>query len=402
MRLRWAAVTIAASAIMGATVAIAAVEVWPSGGNGGIAPAATTSTLGSEPASTNASAAGSSGNVAETTGCLPAADVYDKVRPAVVVITSTTQQNTGRFGPPSQTGTGSGIVIGTDGSILTNDHVVTGANSLEVKFSDGTAVSAQVVAEDPGNDLAVIRADLSGKSITTATLGDSDAIRVGDPVLAIGTPFELEGTLTSGIVSAKGRTYSASGGTRPLRDMIQTDAPVNPGNSGGPLLDCEGRVIGINTALENPTGQDVNVGIAFAVPVNTAKRFLPDLQSGKTISHPWLGIAGEDITPAVAKDLNLTVQSGVYVTIVSADSPAQKAGLVGAFQSESEASQSTSVRPGGDVIVAVDGQNVASVDELAGYLDAKKKPGDTVNLKIMRDGKEQTIPATLAEWPSSG
>lgn len=386
---------------MGASVAIAAVEVWPSGGNGTITPAASTSNLGSSAPSSNSGGAASTGNIADTSGCLPSADVYDKVSPAVVVITST-QQSSGRFGTPRQsTGTGSGIVIGTDGSILTNDHVVAGGTNLQVTFSDGTDVAAQVVAEDPGNDLAVVRANLSGKSVTTATLGDSDAIRVGDPVLAIGAPFELQGTLTAGIVSAKARTYSSGGGTRPLRDMIQTDAPVNPGNSGGPLLDCQGRVIGINTALENPTGQDVNVGIAFAVPINTAKRFLPDLQAGKAISHPWLGIAGEDITPAIAKELNLTVQSGAYVTVVSADSPAQKAGLVGAFQSESEAAQATSLRSGGDVITSVDGKNVTSVDDLAGYLDANKKPGDNVSLKIVRDGKEQTVTATLAEWPSS-
>jgi S1-C subfamily serine protease len=325
--------------------------------------------------------------------------VYDRVRPAVVEITST-QEGRSRFAPQSQ-GTGSGIVIDTDGSILTNEHVIAGATNLEVKFADGTAVAAQVVGEDLGDDLAVIRADLSGKSVTTATLGDSDAVRVGDPVLAIGNPFNLEGTLTQGIVSAVGRTYAPEGGTRPIRAMIQTDAPVNPGNSGGPLLNCQGDVIGVNTLLENPTGESVNVGVAFAVPVNTAKRFLPDMLAGKTVSHPWLGVAGQDITPALARDVNLSVQSGVYVTLVSSNSPAQQAGLRGAFRSQSEAQGSSSLPGGGDVIVAADGQAVTSVDELASYLDASKKVGDAVKLKIVRDANEQTIDATLGEWPAS-
>lgn len=397
MRYRWIAVAIAASAMMGASVALAAVLVWP-GGGGETAPAATASNLASAPSSS--SVATSRGQLAGTSGCLAAADVYEQVRQAVVEITST-QQGRNPFSPQSQ-GTGSGIVIDTDGTILTNHHVVAGATNLEVKFADGTAVTAQVVGDDPGNDVAVIRADLSGQSVSRATLGDSDALRVGDPVLAIGNPFELEGTLTAGIVSAKGRTFAPGGaGTRPIRNMIQTDAPVNPGNSGGPLLDCQGKVIGINTALANPTGQDVNVGIAFAVPVNTINRELSDLRAGKTVSHPWLGIASEDITPAVAKDLQLSVQSGVYITIVSPGGPAQRAGVRAAFQSESQAAQSTSLRPGGDVITAVDGQDVASVEQLASYLDAKKKPGDTVTLKVLRDRQEQAIDATLAEWPAS-
>jgi len=381
---------------MGATVAIAAVQMWP-GGGGGVAPAATTSSPAA--AATKSSTSGPAGQLAATSGCLSAADVYEQARQAVVEITST-QQGRNPFAPQSQ-GTGSGIVIDADGTILTNYHVIAGATNLEVKFADGTAVTAHVVGDDPGNDIAVIRADLSGQSVAAATLGDSDAVRVGDPVLAIGNPFQLEGTLTAGVVSARGRTFAAGGsGTRPIRNMIQTDAPVNPGNSGGPLLDCQGKVIGINTALENPTGQDVNVGIAFAVPINTVNRSLPDMRAGKTVSHPWLGIAGQDITPALAKDVNLSVQSGVYVTVVSSDSPAQRAGLRGAFRSDSEAAQSSSLPGGGDVIVAVDGQNVTSVDDLAGYLDAKKQPGDTVTLKIVRGGQEQPIDITLAEWPA--
>jgi len=349
-------------------------------------------------ASAVAPSAASSGSAALNSSCLSAADIYQQLQPAVVEITST-QQGRSPF-EPSGTAAGSGIVIDDQGTILTNYHVVADATNLEVTFSDDTTASASVVGTDPGNDLAIIRVDVSGQKLTSAPLGDSDAIRVGDPVLAIGDPFELEGTLTQGIVSATGRTFSEGQGTRPIRNMIQTDAAVNPGNSGGPLIDCRGEVIGINTALENPTGQDVNVGIAFAVPINTAKRSLSDMEAGNTVSHPWLGIAGQNVTPALASDLNLSVQSGAYVTVVSSGSPAQKAGLQGAFSSESQAQRSGSQpQGGGDVIVAVDGHDISSVDELASYLDSQKKVGDTVTLKVNRGGQEMTLDATLAEWP---
>jgi S1-C subfamily serine protease len=340
----------------------------------------------------------SSGSTAINSACLSAADIYQQLAPAVVEITST-QQGRSPFAP-SGTAAGSGIVIDQQGTILTNYHVVADATNLEVTFSDDTTASAQVVGTDPGNDLAVIRVDVSGKTLTAAPLGDSDAIRVGDPVLAIGQPFELEGTLTEGIVSATGRTYSEGQSTRPIRNMIQTDAAVNPGNSGGPLIDCQGQVIGINTALDNPTGQDVNVGIAFAVSINTAKQSLADMEAGKTVSHPWLGIAGQNVTPALARDLNLSVDSGAYVTLVSSGSPAQQAGLRGAFSSQTQAERSSQPQPGGDVITAVDGQTVTSVDDLANYLDSHKKVGDTVTLTVVRGTETLTLHATLAEWPS--
>ena len=353
----------------------------------------------STPASAIASSPASSGSAALNSACLSAADIYQELRPAVVEITST-QQGRSPF-EPSGTAAGSGIVVDDQGTILTNYHVVADATNLEVTFSDNTTASAQVVGTDPGSDLAVIRADVSGQKLTAAPLGDSDAIQVGDPVLAIGDPFELEGTLTQGIVSATGRTFSEGQGTRPIRNMIQTDAAVNPGNSGGPLIDCRGEVIGLNTALDNPTGQDVNVGIAFAVPINTAKRSLSDMLAGETVSHPWLGIAGEDVTPALASDLNLSVQSGAYVTLVSAGSPAQEAGLQGAFSSESQAQRSGSQpQGGGDVIVAVDGHDITGVDDLASYLDSQKKVGDTVTLTVIRGGEKLSLEATLAEWPS--
>jgi len=277
--------------------------------------------------------------------------------------------------------------------------VVSGADDIEVTLDDGSALAATMVGSDPANDLALIRIDPPAAGLTAARLGDAGELRVGDAVFAIGNPFGLEATFTEGIVSALGRTYSSGTGTRPLRNMIQTDAAVNPGNSGGPLADCQGEVIGINSLLENPTGQGVNVGIAFAVSINTAKGSLDELMAGATVSHPWLGIAGRELTPALANDLGLSVEEGVYVVTVANNSPAERAGLQPAFASESQAQNDTTLPPGGDVILAVDGNSVTDVDELANYLDSQKQAGDTVTLDVQRNGQEIAVEATLAEWP---
>jgi S1-C subfamily serine protease len=326
---------------------------------------------------------------------LAANDIYQRLRPSVVEITSTAN---GRFGQSE--GSGSGVIIDEQGFILTNYHVVSGADDIEVTLDDGSTLPATMVGSDPGNDLAVIRIDPPAGGLSAARLGDADELRVGDAVFAIGNPFGLEATFTEGIVSAVGRTYSPGTGTRPLRNMIQTDAAVNPGNSGGPLVNCYGEVVGINSLLENPTGQGVNVGIAFAVSINTAKRSLDDLVAGNSISHPWLGIAGRELTPALAKDLGLSTTQGVYVVTVAQNSPADRAGLRPALASEDAALDDSSLPPGGDVILAVDGNAVTDVDELAGYLDGQKRAGDTVSLDVLRDGQETAVEATLAEWPS--
>lgn len=394
MRFRTILTTMMVTGIVAAAVAVAAVQLWPDGDGDAetTAPMATATA-----ASAEATESSSTGELSLSSSCLSAADVYENLRPVVVQITSIAASN-GPFGQPAE-GAGSGIVIDEGGSILTNNHVIAGADSLEVKFADGSLAPATVVGRDPGNDLAVIEVDPAGLDLTVARLGDSDALRVGDPVLAIGNPFSLEGTLTQGIVSGVGRTFAQGGGTRPIRDMIQTDAPVNPGNSGGPLLDCRGDVIGINTLLENPTGDNVNVGVAFAVPSAAASRSLPDMLAGETVSHPWLGISGTEVTPALAAELDLSVEAGVYVSFVEPGSPADRAGLLGAFGSEGEAAQSLSLVPGGDVIVSADGEEVGSVEELAGYFDREKRPGDTVELLVARPGEELSLEATLAEWP---
>jgi S1-C subfamily serine protease len=395
MRIRTTAALILASAIAGSAIALGAVMFWPDGGssNNRLASAPT-----SPPTASDGSGGSTSGEPVVNASCMTASDIYAQLRPSVVQIISTSNTG-GGFGQQAQ-GEGSGIIIDTHGHVLTNNHVAGGADTLEVKFSDGTSAKAHLVGSDPGNDLALIQVEGATVKLSPATLGDSSAMRVGDSVLAIGNPFELEATLTAGIVSATGRTFNPGTGSRPIANMIQTDAPVNPGNSGGPLLNCRGEVIGVVTALENPTGQGVNVGVGFAVPSNTAKRFLPDLLNGQTVNHPWLGVAGQDLTPALADQLNLSVSSGVYLDVVTSGSPADKAGLQGAFTSESDAGQSAAPARGGDVIVAVDGQTVSSIQQLAAYLDTKKV-GDSVELSFVRGSDHKSAQATLAEWPST-
>ncbi len=325
------------------------------------------------------------------------ADLYEQTRPSVVRIsTMTTSQSI--FGNVPSEGLGSGVVIDEEGHILTNYHVVENARELQVTLWDETTADAQLVGSDPGSDLAVIKADLPPEELSPATLGDSDAVRIGEEVIAIGNPFGLEGTVTAGIVSGLDRTLSESG-SRPIRQLIQTDAAINPGNSGGPLVNSQGEVIGINTAVENPTGGSVFVGVGYAVPINAAKRSLPEMLAGETVTHPRLGIAGRTVTPDLAEQLGLSVEEGVYVAEVDPDSAAGQAGLRGARSTTS--GNGLSVPPGGDVIVAIDDEEIADFDELADYIDSRQV-GDVVTLRIEREGKEMTIDVRLEEWQVSG
>ncbi|MGI5837419.1 MAG: S1C family serine protease, partial [Chloroflexota bacterium] len=281
------------------------------------------------------------------------ASVYDKVSPAVVYITRTGMTRDPFFGEMPERGAGSGVIIDDQGHILTNNHVVDGAGSLEVTLSNGETVEGKLLGRDPGNDLAVVKIDPSASQLTVAPMGDSSKLRVGQLAIAIGNPFGLQRTVTVGVVSSLGRTFSSSSG-RPIRDMIQTDAAINPGNSGGPLLNSKGEVIGINTAIESPVRG--SVGIGFAVPINTAQQNLAAMLDGKTVAHPWLGISGTEVTSSLAEELDIPAE-GVYVLTVVPDSPADDAGLRGAVR---RASQALSMRipRGGDVILAVDDQKV--------------------------------------------
>jgi S1-C subfamily serine protease len=287
-------------------------------------------------------------------------------------------------------GAGSGFVIDRGGYILTNQHVVEGARTVSVRFSTGATREAQVVGTDRGNDLALLKVDLP-PDVPVAPVGDSDRVGVGDMAIAIGSPFGLDQTVTQGIISAVHRTWSPGSG-RARRNLLQTDTPINPGNSGGPLLNVRGEVIGVTSMIESPVRG--NVGIGFAIPINTAKRLLPQLRAGAQLEPAWLGIAGLTIDAAIARDQGLSEQAGVLVTNVVPSSPAAAAGLRGGQGGTLER-----IPRGGDVIVAIDGTPIQDMNELAERV-ASRQPGETITLTIVRGGQRQDIPATLQTWPA--
>ncbi len=336
--------------LMGAMLAGCSSSSTKNQSNGSSTPAATT------PSGSGSSSADEGASVA----------VYNKVSPAVVQITGLTTS-----GGQQMEVLGSGIVIDSKGNILTNYHVIQGASDLTVTLSDEAAVSAKVVGTDPADDLAVVMGDFSGISITVATLGDSSKVAIGQQVLAIGNPFGLQETVTEGVISGNDRSLPSQT-SKPLVEMFQTDAAVNPGNSGGPLVDLSGNVIGINTAIENPSGQDVFAGIAYAIQINDAKDHLPDMLAGKTIVHARLGVGTITVDQVVAKTLGLSVNAGAYVVTVDSGSPAEQAGLVAA----GAAAANPLLNPeGGDVIVGVDSTTINTSDDLINYIDSKA-PGD--------------------------
>ena len=299
-------------------------------------------------------------------------ELFERVVPSVVQL---------RVRGPFRRGTGSGVLIDRSGHIVTNDHVVRGAVTIVVELHDGTVAAAELLGSDPSNDLAVIRANLPATAITPATFGDSDAVRIGEPVFAIGSPFDLDFTLTSGIVSGIDREAHQHLGGRPVRGVIQTDAAVNPGNSGGPLFNAAGEVIGITTAVENPAGQSFFIGIGYAVPSNTVLRYIPAMIAGAEITHAQLGISGVTLNALQAEDAGVEATRGVYITRVAPGSAADRAGLVGATQPDGEGD----LARGGDVITAFDGTEITSMGQLARLIDARDV-GDEVTLTVVRDG----------------
>lgn len=317
------------------------------------------------------------------------AEIYQRVSPAVVHVTNAAARRAAGNVVPQ--GTGSGFIIDTDGHILTNYHVVRGADRILVLLADNSEYTARLLGSDPFNDIALLKIDAPGDKLTVAPLGDSDRVREGHLAIAIGNPFGLDRTMTLGIVSAR-RSRSEGPSSFPIVGMIQTDAAINPGNSGGPLLNSRGEVIGINTAIEGP-GQG-NVGIGFAVPINTVKRELDDLKAGRQIRHAWLGIGGRAVTESLASQFNLPVKQGVLVVEVSSGGPAAQAGLRGSTLGSDGTIQSP-----GDVITAIDGRQVTSVEDIAAYL-ATKRPGDRVRLDIVREGRTMSIDVTLGKRPS--
>ncbi len=296
------------------------------------------------------------------------------------------------------TATGSGFVIDHDGHILTNAHVVEGAQRIEVTLGNTDSsqpVGAQVVGKDPSTDVALLKVDAPSDELHPLALGDSSEVKVGDPVVAIGNPFALDRTATAGIVSALQREIKAPNGFT-INNVIQTDAAINPGNSGGPLLDAQGRAIGINSQIESPNGGG-NVGIGFAVPINTVRQVAQQLLANGEVKHAFLGISGADVTPQLSDVLNLSAKQGALVQSVVPGGPAAKAGVKGGNATVSIDGQR--VRAGGDVITEVDGQPVGGMDEVASAI-ADKQPGDQVQLTLVHGTETRTVTVTLGDQPA--
>ncbi len=296
------------------------------------------------------------------------------------------------------TATGSGFVIDDEGHILTNNHVIEGAGKVRVKLGDSEKTwDAEVVGTDPGTDVALLKVDAPKSEIHPLTLGRSADAEVGDPVVAIGNPFGLDRTVTSGIVSALQRDIQAPNGFS-ISHVIQTDAAINPGNSGGPLINAEGAVIGINAQIATGGGGNGNVGIGFAIPIDTVRAEIEQLKSKGEVEHAFIGISGGTITSELSKALNLPVDEGVIVQSVVKDGPADKAGIeAGGTEAQINGEQ---VRLGGDIITEVDGEKLKSMDELVEIIQGHK-PGDELQLTILRGDQEKTADVTLGDQPDS-
>jgi S1-C subfamily serine protease len=357
-------------------------------GGGALGTIAASEWLLDEPQSPAASASDSTGQTINITSQPNIANaVYEKVGRSVVEITVSGQS----LGGLTPSGSGSGFVVDANGLIMTNYHVVANARTISVRFYDGSVREATVLGTDRGNDLALLKVDLPS-GIPVVPLGDSDEVQVGETAIAIGNPFGLEGTVTQGIISAVQRDWQPANG-RLRNNLIQTDAPINPGNSGGPLLNANGEVIGINSLIESPVNG--SVGIGFAIPINTAKQLLPDLQAGAQLEPAWLGITGMALDQTIARDQGLSVTEGVLITSVLANSPASQSGLRGG-QGATER-----VPIGGDVITAINGKRAKDMTELAAEM-ATRKPGETVKLTIVRGSQTLEVNVTLQTWPNSG
>ena len=333
-------------------------------------------------------------------------EIYSRAAPGVVQITSTSGTNDNPTGfpvPLDQTpvqpeqALGSGFIIDKAGHIVTNYHVIEGADQIEVSFSNRDTMRAALVGSDPSTDIAVLRVEASSRGLTPLEFGDSGSVRVGDPVVAIGNPFGLARTATAGIVSAvQERTITAPNGY-PIDHVIQTDAPINPGNSGGPLLNERAQVIGVNSQISTAQGANGNVGIGFAVPSNTVKAVVAQLVATGKVDRAFLGISGSTVTEELARVFRLPVDSGVLVETVGPGTAAAKAGLKAGKDTTVVAGESYTL--GGDLIVAVGGKRVASLEQLRDLL-ADHKPGETVKLQFYRGSKSMTVDVKLGRQPT--
>lgn len=323
-------------------------------------------------------------------------DIYEMSNPGVVAIQVLSETGNGL---------GSGFVIDKDGHIITNFHVIDGVLELEVDFPSGYKTRGTVIGTDPDSDLAVVKVEVPPEELHPLPLGDSAEIKVGQTVIAIGSPFRFNGTMTTGIVSSLGRTLNsirtAPGGSFfTAGDIIQTDAAINPGNSGGPLLNLNGEVIGVNRAIEtyniNSQEDPLNSGIGFAIAINTVKRVAPSLISEGSYDYPYLGISSlSEISLLQQEALRLQQSSGAYVTSVTPDSPADRAGLRGG----TDPTEFLNIFSGGDLIIAIDGRPVRTFSDLLSYLIQEKSPGDTITFTILRDDQEIEIDLILGKRP---
>jgi len=326
--------------------------------------------------------------------------VYDAASPSVVNITNRSTVYDRFFGAAPQEGTGSGFVYDDKGHIVTNYHVIEGADEILVTLANGQVYLAEVVGSDPTNDLAVLRVDSGVELPPPLAMADSSQLRVGQFVVAIGNPYGLQRTLTTGVVSALGRVIQGAADNSFIGEAIQTDAAINPGNSGGPLLDLQGRVIGVNSQIISSSGS--SAGIGFAVSANTVTRVVPDLIANGYYAHPWLGIEPLDLSSSTVSTLRqygveVGADSGVLVLETTSGGPADKAGIRGGNQYLRMGRYRLPV--GGDVIVAVNGEAIEGLQDLTVYMENNTAIGDTVQLTVLRDGKDLTVTVTIGEEP---
>ena len=318
-------------------------------------------------------------------------NLYERVGPSVVHVASEVVTMDFFFGPLASEGTGSGFVWDDAGHIVTNYHVVEDATRIEVIFSDESQVEAEVVGVDPRNDLAVLRVNPAATPLQPLALGAADAIRVGQRAIAIGNPFGLDRTLTTGVVSALGRPLETVSGDY-IFNVIQTDAAINPGNSGGPLLNLAGEVVGVNSAISTSTG--TNSGVGFSIPVNAVRRIIPALIADGAYQYTYMGVRMSALDLATQAALGLPQVTGAYVTDVTSDSPAAAAGL-----RPSGVTNLNELLPGGDLIIAADGRPINNPDELISFLVFNTEVGQTITLTLIRDGQQLDVPLTLGQRP---
>ena len=317
-------------------------------------------------------------------------NIYARVSPSVVFINAVNNEE------PLESSNGSGFVYDTVGHIVTNNHVIADSDKILVTLADETTEPAEVIGTDPGSDLAVLKIDAPAELLRPVELGESKSLEVGQRAIAIGNPFGLERTVTTGVVSSLRRTLDRRDSGFRIAELIQTDAAINPGNSGGPLLDSSGKVIGVNTAIFSQSG--LSSGVGMAVPVDMVRKVVPKLIETGHYAHPWLGISGQTITPDLQEALGLPVNKGILVFTVEADGPAEKAGLRGGDQEIRLAG--LPVLTGGDIVTSIEGLPLKKFDDLINYLAGETEIDDTVVLAVLRDGKEYSVKVLIEERPA--